>query len=54
VAQAAASFLFGISPLDPITLLGAVALLASVGAVACYGPARRIARVDPASSLRDE
>jgi hypothetical protein len=53
-ARAAAGLLFGISPLDPLTLLGAVALLASVGAVACYGPARRIARVDPAASLRDE
>ena len=53
-ARAAAGLLFGISPLDPITLLGAMALLASVGALACYGPARRIARVDPASSLRNE
>ena len=54
VGRAAAGLLFGISPLDPITLLSAVALLASVGAIACYGPARRIARVDPASSLRSE
>jgi hypothetical protein len=52
--QAAAGLLFGVSPLDPVSLAGAAALLAGVGALACYAPARRVARVDPALTLRGE
>jgi predicted permease len=44
--------LFGVQPHDPsILACVAVALLAAAGA-ATYGPARRAARVDPATSLR--
>jgi predicted permease len=44
--------LFGITPHDPATL-GAVALvLAGVGVAACWVPAARAARVDPAVALR--
>jgi ABC-type antimicrobial peptide transport system permease subunit len=44
--------LFGITPHDPATL-GAVALvLAGVGIAACWIPAARAARVDPAVALR--
>jgi predicted permease len=53
-ARAAAGLLFGVSPFDPVALAGAAGLLAAVAAAACYGPARRVARVDPASSLRAE
>ncbi len=52
--RAAAGLLFGVSPLDPVSLAGAAALLAGVGALACYAPARRVARVDPALTLRGE
>jgi ABC-type antimicrobial peptide transport system permease subunit len=46
--------LFGITPHDPMTL-GAVALvLAAVGVAACWLPAARAARVDPAVALRAE
>jgi len=46
--------LVGISPLDPPTL-GAVALsLGLVTLAACYVPARRVLRIDPAQSLRQE
>jgi predicted permease len=46
--------LFGVTPNDPMTL-GAVALiLAAVGLAACWLPAARAARVDPAVALRAE
>ncbi len=46
--------LFGVHPLDPSTLLFAVAALAAVSALASYLPARRAARVDPVELLRSE
>jgi putative ABC transport system permease protein len=48
------SMLVGVAPTDPATF-GAVALLFCVIAVtACWLPARRAARLDPISALRDE
>jgi hypothetical protein len=44
--------LFGIEPLDPISFVLAGLLLAVVAFVACVGPARRAARVDPIEVLR--
>ncbi len=46
------SALFGVEPLDPVTIVGAVALLALVGGLAAYAPARRAASTDPAKALR--
>jgi ABC-type antimicrobial peptide transport system permease subunit len=48
------SFLVGISPLDPVTLLTvSIAILVAAG-TAAYFPARRAARIDAAESLRTE
>jgi len=48
------SALFGVSALDPWTLLGAVGLLAAVSLIAASFPARRAATVDPLNAIRAE
>jgi putative ABC transport system permease protein len=53
-SQALITLLFGVSPLDPATYLGVVALLLGVSAAACWFPALRAARIDPAVTLRAE
>ncbi len=46
------SFLFDVSPTDPLTFVGIALLLALVALLACYIPARRAAKVDPLVALR--
>jgi putative ABC transport system permease protein len=46
--------LVGVSPLDPATLLAVALGLGLVTMIACYLPARRVLRIDPAHSLRQE
>lgn len=53
-SRALATLLFGITRLDPMTYLGVVALLGGVSMIACWVPAWRAARVDPAITLRAE
>jgi putative ABC transport system permease protein len=48
------SMLFGVKPDDPLTFGGVALLLGVVSLVAAYLPARRAARIDPASALRAE
>jgi ABC-type antimicrobial peptide transport system permease subunit len=48
------SLLFGLSPYDVVIRTAVIALLAVVGFIASYLPARRAAAVDPTSVLRDE
>jgi ABC-type antimicrobial peptide transport system permease subunit len=54
LARAIQELLFDVEPLDPLTYLGAAAVLALVALAACYGPARRASRIDPIVSLRAE
>ncbi|MBY0495549.1 MAG: FtsX-like permease family protein [Cyanobacteria bacterium] len=53
-AKAARSLLFGLQPSDPVTMASAIALLATIGLIASYLPARRASRVDPMNVLRQE
>jgi putative ABC transport system permease protein len=53
-SHALITLLFGVSPLDPVTYLGVIALAAGVAAMACWVPAWRAARVDPSITLRAE
>ena len=54
VSRLLVSFLFGITPTDPLTYGAIATLLVTVAAVACCNPARRATRVDPMESLRTE
>jgi putative ABC transport system permease protein len=54
LARAVASLLFGVKPLDPLSIGGAVAVLLAVAAAAAWVPARRAAAVDPMDALRAE
>jgi ABC-type antimicrobial peptide transport system permease subunit len=46
--------LFGVAPTDPLSFAITIAVLGVAAFVACYGPARRAARIDPMAALRAE
>ena len=54
VSRSVSSFLFGVPPHDPGTLILATVVLGVTSLIAGYLPARRAARVDPCVTLRME
>jgi ABC-type antimicrobial peptide transport system permease subunit len=54
VTRTLRGLLYGVTPLDAITIVGVVALLGAVAIVAIGWPAWRAARVDPTTALRAE
>jgi hypothetical protein len=48
------AFLYGVTPTDPATLVGATFALVATASLASWFPARRAALVDPAEALRAE
>ncbi|HEX6729064.1 MAG TPA: ABC transporter permease [Pyrinomonadaceae bacterium] len=53
-ARLISSQLYGLSPGDPLTMVGAAAILIVVALIASYVPARKASRVNPLVALRDE
>jgi ABC-type antimicrobial peptide transport system permease subunit len=54
LAQLVAFALYGVRPLDPAVLLGAISVTMLIASTAAWSPVRRATRVDPAIVLRDE
>jgi ABC-type antimicrobial peptide transport system permease subunit len=46
--------LFGVTPNDPITLVAVALAMVGIGVAACWVPARRAAKVDPAVAMRGQ
>jgi predicted permease len=53
-ARALRALLYGVTPLDPLTLAGALLVIAAAGVLASLIPAARAARVDPLIAMRAE
>jgi putative ABC transport system permease protein len=47
------TLVYGLQPRDPVTIVGAAVVLATVGALAGWLPAHRASRIDPARVLRE-
>ncbi len=51
-ARVIRGLLFGIAPHDPVTLVGVALMMGAIGIGACWIPALRAARIDPAIAMR--
>jgi putative ABC transport system permease protein len=54
VSRVLRTFLYGVEPTDPATLIGVGLLFAAVAMLACWVPTNRAAKVDPLEALRYE
>jgi ABC-type antimicrobial peptide transport system permease subunit len=52
--RALSGMLYGVSPSDPLTLSGVIAIVLAVAALAAVVPATRAALVEPMRTLREE
>ena len=48
------SMLFGLTPMDPVTIAGAAVVLGTAGMLAAYFPSRRATQVDPTRALHHD
>jgi ABC-type antimicrobial peptide transport system permease subunit len=51
-ARVIRGLLFGVTPYDPLTLAAVAITMGAIGIVACWSPAVRAARIDPAITMR--
>jgi predicted permease len=54
IGRAFSKMLFGLNPADPLSLIGASAVLMLVAVLACYLPALTASRMNPMQALRQE
>ena len=54
VGMGLGSLLIGVQPLDPLTYIVVLGLMATVALIACALPARRAASINPIATLREE
>ncbi len=54
LSRVMASMLFGVTTHDPLTFTALPILIVAVTTIACYLPARRAARVDPVTAIRQD
>jgi putative ABC transport system permease protein len=53
-AHAMAGLLYGVSPLDPPTFIGAISVAGVTAVLACFIPGWRASKTDPLTALRDQ
>ena len=53
LSRSISSVLYGVSPIDPLSIVGSVIVLGLAALVACFVPALRASRIDPITALRE-
>ncbi len=53
-ARVIRGLLFGVAPHDPITMITVTLMMAAIGLAACWLPALRASRIDPAITMRSQ